>query len=225
MKEIFESDRNGDENYSFLLQQSIERGTQNTDRDLEKYSRAFHLEPKDLSGKKILDIGSGSQGTFARQANKLHAEVFSLSPNLINWPQRKQEKGLLSYIIRDNYWRERSVAARSQQIPFKENQFDMVTSLFSVPNYLSEHAQIFSSIQEMTRVLKPGGECYIGPIFYLGSHNLKYDKLLRAKMGDETVDWLKVNGYSIDFIGEDRAGEYYKITKPVKPCTPAMHEG
>src|SRR5438105_12916318 len=54
---------------------------EHSDRELDKYMRLAGLAAADLAGKRILDIGSGTDRTFAMQAEELFgAEVVCLDP-------------------------------------------------------------------------------------------------------------------------------------------------
>lgn len=49
------------------------------------------------------------------------------------------------------------VTANSQELPYADNSFDVISNIGSLEHYVDMHA----AIREMTRVLKPGGRAYV----------------------------------------------------------------
>lgn len=119
-----------------------------------EYVDDLMLQPEDFD-KKILDVGSGA-GDFAKYArdHNISTEIYNLEP-----------KNRLKI-------KEKTVRGRAQEIPFKDNIFDLVLSRASFPYTIwgsretdaSGAAQIDRSLEDMLRVLKPGGEIRFGPI-------------------------------------------------------------
>lgn len=56
-----------------------------------------------------------------------------------------------------------SVAALSIALPFKEDSFDTVVSLFALPFWVLPEDRD-KSFREVVRVLKPGGRAYLAPV-------------------------------------------------------------
>jgi SAM-dependent methyltransferase len=136
-------------------------GTTCYDRSFKEYRTLLNLPEKELKGKFVLDIGAGTTQKFAKQAAKKGIKVVTTNPELTNkfyrlaidqrewWQLRKPERPL-------------SVAALGQNLPFKNESFDAITSLIAVPHYLPDDNQVIhQSFQEMLRVLKPGGKAYL----------------------------------------------------------------
>jgi len=168
-----------------------------TDRSLEEYCRYFNFTPEELKGKKILDIGSGKKETFSKEAAKYGAEVVSISPELRRWYKRKRLKG---WLISDSEWQRRSIAARAQKLPFKDNYFDIITAVYSIPHYSPSHQDTYVSIQEMLRVLKKGGKVYIAPI----NDGKDINETIKRTFGEKTTQWLKENETEFQVnIGKD----------------------
>ena len=144
-----------------------ERSTARTDRNADTYQEFLGFSLKELKGKFGLDIGSGENELFSKQAAALGVKVFSMSPRL--------RKGIPNdYLKKD--WQKRSVAGRAQEIPFLDNTFDFEFALYSVPYYLpvtfeefKTHQTSFeeytSFISEVIRTLKSGGSAHIYPIY------------------------------------------------------------
>ena len=112
------------------------------------YMEDLRLTPEDFN-KKLLDVGAGA-AQFAKWAKEhgVSQEIYSLEPR----------GGYISE-------KEKSVAARAEAIPFADESFDLVVSNAAIPNmYIGEWStgmikgKIKNSLQEMVRVLKPGGE-------------------------------------------------------------------
>ena len=121
-----------------------------TDRDLDKNlglkSVAGLLPPiADLEGQKILDIGCG-QGAAVKTFRRIGIEAYGISLDL----EVKSEKP--DYLIQ----------ADAMQMPFPDNSFDFAYSAYSIflKMYIKEerNEKIITILQEIKRVLKPGGE-------------------------------------------------------------------
>lgn len=120
--------------------------------NFNSYVKDLQLSPEDLS-KKILDVGSGST-QFAKWAkdNKISSNIFSLDS--VWFPEEKTK----------------SIKAKVEAIPFKEEQFELVISNCSIPNiflggdYETIKEKVRISLLEMMRVTKPGGEIRLGRV-------------------------------------------------------------
>jgi ubiquinone/menaquinone biosynthesis C-methylase UbiE len=124
------------------------------ERVFRSYMEDLRLTPEDFN-KKILDVGAGS-AQFAKWAKEhgVSDEIYSLDP---------MEEGLIG--------KEKSVVASAETIPFKSESFDLVVSDSAIPNiYLGEGSaeivkeKVKSSLQEMVRVVKSGGEIRLAPV-------------------------------------------------------------
>ena len=112
-----------------------------------EYMEDLKLSPEDFN-KKILDVGAGS-AQFAKWAKEhgVSSEIYSLEPRKENLIEK--EKG---------------VVAKAETMPFADESFDLIVSNAAIPNiYLGESSEsiqkkVRSSLDEMMRVLKSGGE-------------------------------------------------------------------
>lgn len=144
------------EEYKKLPKTDIEGNTCITDRSIEEYKQTLGITEKDLRGKKVLDIGSGIAERFAKEAKMIDADVYSINPSL------KEESGRQALVEDNKNWTHKSVAARGQNLPFKENMFDTVIALFSVSYYVS-YEDFIIVLKGVMRILKPGGTFFVGP--------------------------------------------------------------
>lgn len=134
--------------------------TQITDRGLNEYCSIFGINPQDLSGKHILDVGSGTRERFSKEASQHGATVVSMSPELRKWFKRRITKGLL---LTDKRWQKSSVAGRAEEMPFRNNLFDYIFASWSIPYYSPDEEDAQNSIDAMMKALKPGGILGIFP--------------------------------------------------------------
>jgi len=120
-----------------------------------QYEEILDLKPEDFK-KKILDIGAGS-ARFAKWAKEhgLSEQIYSLEP---------KKKSPLE--------KSKAVSATAEEIPFKDNSFDLEVSLYAIPFiYHNEKIRkkkemdelVHESLKEELRVLKIGGEIRFGP--------------------------------------------------------------
>ena len=119
----------------------------------QEYFYGLDLKPEDFD-KKILDIGSGS-AQFAKWAkeHKVSSNIFSLDPNA-------------KFLDKTNV-----VKGRVQELPFKNESFDLVLSHGSIPQIFSgaeyegkKEGLLKGSLVEMIRVAKNDGEIRFGPV-------------------------------------------------------------
>lgn len=163
------------------ISELAEKATQISDRNLDMYCRQFGFRPEDLRGKLILDVGSGIKESFSRDAAKYGAKVVSMSPQLKHLWSRKR---LTGWIFKNRDWQRRSVGARAQSLPFKDDIFYIETASFSVPYYIINKDIKLLALQEMVRVLKPGGRIYMSPTF----------DSLESIIGEKAIEWLSMRG-------------------------------
>ncbi|MBI2035793.1 MAG: class I SAM-dependent methyltransferase [Candidatus Liptonbacteria bacterium] len=190
---------------SKFLDKISETETTMTDRDLSTYLREFRLSVNDLPNKKILDIGSGKQERFSKEASEFGAEVFSINPAL----QKKEARNDVKENITSNVsgkkleWQERSFAGRGQELPFQDDTFDVVTSLYAVPYFIDSEKGRAQALREIIRVLKSDGKAIIAPGIGIESQTLT------DLLGEEGMYWLKKQNCNISA----RKGEPVIITK------------
>jgi ubiquinone/menaquinone biosynthesis C-methylase UbiE len=102
------------------------------------------------SGKRVLEVGSGS-GIDALEYAKNGALVYAtdMTENAVNY--------INNLFVEQNIKPEKIEMANGEHLPYDDGFFDLVYS-FGVVHHSREDARI---VQEMHRVLKPGGKCYI----------------------------------------------------------------
>jgi SAM-dependent methyltransferase len=136
-------------------------------RGMEMYLMFAGLTEKDLTGKTVLDIGSGPIEKFAKELKAAvpSVKVFSINPDYaedldlrINIQDRWPEIEHNDQIERENRG---SIAAIGQDLPFADEFADYIfaivsTSHYSDPEKYPEAAKAWSS--EDFRVLKKGGQ-------------------------------------------------------------------
>jgi len=131
-------------------------------RDLADYKEFLGFDERQLAGKTVLDLGSGSKEKLAGDLKEagIEANVISLNPD---YSLKKYRR-----IINDQEdWQRKSVAAVAQALPFKNNSFDVILGLESITMYedaLDKPESAKSWAREIARVLKPGGEARLGEI-------------------------------------------------------------
>jgi ubiquinone/menaquinone biosynthesis C-methylase UbiE len=125
-------------------------------RSLGEYEKFLGFQRDELSGKTVIDLGSGPTERFSRELKEsgIDVNVISINPDYKSEKQRKE-------IVTNPEWQKKSVAAIGQELPFQDNSIDEVLGLYSVSWYAdTEFEQV---LPEVYRVLKPGGVARIGP--------------------------------------------------------------
>jgi len=112
------------------------------------------LSDKSVKNLKILDIGTGPSLLPEYLAN-LKAEVISLDIKKISKPWSK----LANYPFK-------FIKADMCQMPFKDNQFDLVISISAI-EHLDDWTKTKTALKEMFRVTKNNGKIYLTTDFYL----------------------------------------------------------
>ena len=154
-----------------IIQQYWERNVPGLDVGLSKgyllYSKEFYLEvdknrfvmepyiPKLINtivenGKRLLEVGCGI-GYDLREFSRRGMEVFGIDLSFKNTLLTK--KGLDIFNLKGYV-----VTADAENLPFKDNSFDLVYS-FGVLHHTPDTQK---AIDEIYRVLKTGGKCIIG---------------------------------------------------------------
>ncbi len=139
-----------------------------SNRGLDKYLLDLKLTKEELSGKRILDLGSGTR-RFAKEVedNGIKAEVFSIDP-IFEDPNQKVEKGAdelagqLAETDRPSITK-KTVAALGENLPFKDNSFDLILAEYSLPAHATSEKQIDEFFQDAIRSLRVGGELRFCP--------------------------------------------------------------
>lgn len=178
-------------------------------RGIDAYSNRInkeggpHFSIENYRGKTLLDIGSGAYERFAQEAKEYGVTTFNVNPSLseeshremllrnnrLATPEKSRRKRLrqsfmrgIGRAMRDVAPGDLTVAALGQQLPFKDESFDCITSIYGVPYYLyadwyeqdqedtdtytdeqrSETiTNVSSAFNEIIRTLKPGGEAFL----------------------------------------------------------------
>lgn len=162
-----------------------------------------HFSIENYRGKRLLDIGSGAYERFAQEAKEYGVTTFNVNPSLSEESHREMllhnnrlpvpveslrkrlRKSFMRGVgkaLRDVAPGDLTVAALGQQLPFKDESFDCITSIYGVPYYLyadwykqdeedtdtytdeqrSETIKnVSSALNEIIRTLKPGGEAFL----------------------------------------------------------------
>lgn len=181
-----------------------------SDREFKEYIGELGLDIEGLRGKTVLDLGAGETEKFARGAIEQGINVVSVSPMF----QEEANREILKEQV-PGFWekwkarfREKlatkdSVAALAQELPFKDNSFDAIVSLYGIPHHLpDDRGEVYKAYGEIIRVLKSGGTAYLSPIRGPGNH---YDEFGKGVYGV-----LEREGVKVDFD----SGPGVRITKP-----------
>lgn len=142
----------GKENIKVLINK--ERIIPVTNRTFDEISAAYDLEPGEfeevIKDKKVLDIGSGNS-TFLAESKKrgINANIASvdIDANALRFSNKNS-----------------GVKARAELLPFKDEEFDLVVSTYSLPIWADSPEMARSALLEEVRVVKKGGKIYISPI-------------------------------------------------------------
>ena len=155
----------------------LSREVREVDRGLKHYLAMFDLQVDDLKGRRILDIGAGS-ANFSKDAKKEGIDVTAIDPlykykegrNLIKDYKYVEENRLekfhrvLSMLSRKKGFLPNAVAALGEQLPFRDESFDMVCSIYSSFHYATTPEIIYRNFEEQLRVLTKGGSLYTFPV-------------------------------------------------------------
>lgn len=132
-----------------------------SNRSFDKYLSFLGISLDNL-GQKVLDLGSGTNELFSREASKYDIEVVSLNPALINPGMAEAARKTTTSGLESQG---RSVAGIIEHLPFKDYSFDSVVSVVAIPFYLKQDPSVLSeSFQEIVRVLKNDGKAFMSPI-------------------------------------------------------------
>jgi len=127
-----------------------------SERGIEDYKDLLQIPiTREFLGDKVLDLGSGVTGRFAKEAAEQGIEIYSLTPAFNKPGIRKFLKSAECL----------PTAGLVQDLPYKSNVFDSVLSVWAVPTHIPEDKKNYiESFKEIVRVLKPGGRAFLAPI-------------------------------------------------------------
>lgn len=171
------------------------------EESLAAYERALGFSREQLIGKTVLDLGSGATNRFARELEQagIDVDVVSLNPDL-------SRPSYLESMSKNNSFQRKlkNVAGIAQQLPFKDEVFDMIVGFRSVTYNAETERDIKSWVSEIKRTLKSRGEARISPVL---DH------------GEGRTTWLIKNiaeniGLSFSVVFEDSGNHYYILSKP-----------
>lgn len=172
-----------------------------SDRGLDKYLLDLNLTKEELVGKRILDLGSGTR-RFAKEVedNGIVAEVFSVDP-IFEDPSQKIEKGadeLASQLAETNRLSvtKKTVAALGENLPFKNDSFDLILAEYSLPVHATSEKQIDEFFHDSIRSLRVGGELRFCPPANLQS------KELTAYIEHKLTELSQQNQYEVMKMGQ-----------------------
>lgn len=156
-------------------------------RSFEMYEKHLMFNRKDLEGKDVLDLGAGSEVKFAKglEDSGIHARVVSLSPDFAEQKYAMQ--------ARTSAPENELVAGIGQALPFQNESYDRVFA-FHVDEHIGGPQAFFTCIEEMVRVLRPGGEARFGPLLDVPNEWRGYEELLGQK---ELMEKLKSQNIEI----------------------------
>jgi SAM-dependent methyltransferase len=188
-----------------------------TGRGIAEYENELGPLSGSLKGKKVLDIGSG-EGNFLKECSELGADVVGVDPlygiifgkNLFGERQHRGEL-LKSMAEKVGYKHQKAmarlekrpapavsaIAGVNEALPFKDDTFDYVLSCCSSFLYIKESYPFFNEtefaakkmLEEIIRVLKPGGEAHITVLPQLEMDTM-VDTILEEITGDSnSISW------------------------------------
>lgn len=161
-------------------------GINESEEVFQKYMEELELKPEDFD-KKILDLGAGN-AEFAKWAKEhgVSSEIYSLD-------------------IRDKMReKDRSVIGDANELPFKNESFDLVVSTCAIPNTI-EASQIERTLLETIRVIKPGGEVRLAKVL----EGEKYEpQRIKKQELNEVLEKLEDMKLSIEKIRRPREDLY-----------------
>ena len=134
-----------------------------TNRGLDEYLEWLNLSRTNLSGR-VLDLGAGL-GKFSFEAGLQGVDVTALEPELFREEIRVDFNGPSTSISSPNI----CIAAEAQYLPFRNESFDTVVSVFAIPLEVGKD-MYEQTYRDIFRVLKPDGKAYLTP---LNAHDLE----------------------------------------------------
>lgn len=135
-RKITGGDENLEERRKRAYEGSIGPSITPFERGVAKYERWLGITMEELEGKRVLDIGSGPEEVFSKEAKKRGVEIISLSPELKYEDIREITKGGFMDIFTKGCWQKKSVASIVQELPFTDETFDVEVSSYGGIHYL-----------------------------------------------------------------------------------------
>lgn len=182
--------------------------------NLDDYLRVLGLAGTDELKGLVLDIGPGDAELFSREMANLGRTVVSMNPQLVRPRSADMAINGFTYVQRGPFmmpeetnlpWARRSVAGLVQELPFADNTFGSIVSLGAIPAYLlSEDYAV--SIEEMVRVLEPGGQAHLSPIVDIEGLPPYVDAFTKV---------LEQTGVSFSLEDVDSTGMMYEFQRAV----------
>ena len=146
---------------------------------LSDYGPVLGLDFTSLDpGIRVLELGCGQHGLFSKQLEQEvpGIEVISLSPHLRHAGASRIPRG---------------IAALAQALPFRDNTFDLIVSHQAIPKFLRRE-DLVPTIDEITRILKPGGEARLWPAAVERSYG---------------INRVIISNVRLEYVGDDIASQ------------------
>ncbi len=167
--------------------------------DFLEYCRDLELAPQDFE-KSLLDVGSGFAG-FMRGADRL-----GLGKNIVSLDKYAESSERL-----DENQKSRFVAAKAEMMPFPDDSFEFVISRAAMPQAYTYHLEdenevrqiISARLQEMWRVLKPGGWLKCSNISFDGTNKNELSSRVMEKVLKEFEEQYSVKAKISLMWGEE----------------------
>lgn len=136
-----------------------------------------------------LDVGAGVHARFAREAVERGVQVIPLNPAWRDVHYYRHLQGVGSPYGPEDPLPAASVIGQAERLPFLDNSFDFVFSLWGVPGYLPGTAEAHTmAYREIRRVLKIGGVALLYPVMATMAQDPRYHEVLNtATEGDFTL--------------------------------------
>ncbi|MBI1974851.1 MAG: class I SAM-dependent methyltransferase [Parcubacteria group bacterium] len=144
-------------------------------RGLAEAKDYLGLDADDFKNKAVLDLGSGYAMLAQDLAEQGIKNVISLDPFTVpkesfkpsetDAPKRRGDELRAA--------KERAVHGFGEALPFRNDTFDLIVAMYSVPYYTETPQQARVIFWEIWRTLKPGGEARIFPLVEAREENAR----------------------------------------------------
>lgn len=152
-----------------------------TGRGIDEYSQELGFSSREefinyIQGKDVVDLGSG-KGALSKDIanNNIDGNIISVNPRLSDrfWLEEniKSNREKFPDISEEQnkniqkYHNSRAIAAYAQLLPLKDNSVDIILDSNAILYYIDTLDEFRDAINEMFRVLKPGGKIRMGKIY------------------------------------------------------------
>lgn len=183
-----------------------------TGRSAEECFEDLGISLEVLKGKKVLDIGSGLN-QFAQDLKQENLDLTSIDMFYTLTPEERKEvfcelspessetvkKSLDRMVAKDKD--SHLVGGRAESLPFLDEMFDVVLAEYSMPHYAESRKSMRNFFFEVTRVLKPGGEAHIYPMW------IRPGRDITRRDVEEVLANLRDLGLSVEISGNDELGD------------------